>query len=170
MPDMTAIMQALTSLKAAKDIAEAMVGLRDAAAFQSKLVEFQSKLIDANNAAFAAQEERSTLLEKIHRLEKQIADFEVWEAEKQRYELVSLAPNAVAYAPKDAMRGSDPPHYLCGNCFGGNKKSFLQQYIRGSHIDRYRCNACGEELTVDKGGQRQRYADSSRGPGSWMGV
>jgi hypothetical protein len=57
MPDLTAIAAALSSLKAAKDIAEAMIGLRDTAAFQGKLLEFQSKLIDANNAAFSAQEE-----------------------------------------------------------------------------------------------------------------
>ena len=51
MPDLTAIAHALSALKAAKDIAESMVGLRDAAAFQGKLIEFQSKIIDANNAA-----------------------------------------------------------------------------------------------------------------------
>jgi hypothetical protein len=53
MPDISSIATIFTSLKAAKDLAEAMVDLRDAAAFQSKLLEFQSKLIDANSAAFA---------------------------------------------------------------------------------------------------------------------
>jgi hypothetical protein len=61
MPDMLAIAQALNALRAAKDIAEAMIGLRDTAAFQGKLIEFQSKIIDANNAAFSAQEERGAL-------------------------------------------------------------------------------------------------------------
>jgi hypothetical protein len=69
MPDMTAIAHALTALKAAKDIAETMIGLRDTAAFQGKLLEFQSKIIDANNAAFSAQEERSSLLDRIRDLE-----------------------------------------------------------------------------------------------------
>jgi hypothetical protein len=164
MPDMTAIMQALTSLKVAKDIAEAMVGLRDTAAFQSKLVEFQSKLIDVNNAAFAAQEERSSLLSKIRGLEDHVANFEAWEAEKQRYELVSLAQHVVAYAPKEPMGGA--AHYLCGNCFCTGKKSFLQQQIRIA----YRCNTCGEELTVNQGGQRHRCTDDSRRASSWMGV
>jgi hypothetical protein len=66
-PDLSAIAAALSSLKAAKDIAEAMIGLRDTTAFQAKLIEFQSKLIDANNAAFAAQDERSAFLLRIRK-------------------------------------------------------------------------------------------------------
>jgi hypothetical protein len=73
MPDISSIATIFTSLKAAKDLAEAMVDLRDAAAFQSKLLEFQSKLIDANSAAFAAQDERSTLLQRVSALEKEVA-------------------------------------------------------------------------------------------------
>jgi outer membrane lipopolysaccharide assembly protein LptE/RlpB len=70
MVDISAIGSALASLKAAKDIAEAMIGIRDGAAFQAKLIEFQSKLIDANNSAFAAQEERTALTEEIRRLKR----------------------------------------------------------------------------------------------------
>jgi hypothetical protein len=104
MPDMLAIAQALNALKAAKDIAETMIGLRDSAAFQGKLIEFQSKIIDANNAAFAAQEERSALLERIYELEKQVADFEAWEREKEKYELKELNAGAPAYLPKPGMQ------------------------------------------------------------------
>ncbi len=39
MPDISALASALSSFKAAKDVAEAMIFLRDAAAFQSKLIE-----------------------------------------------------------------------------------------------------------------------------------
>jgi hypothetical protein len=104
MPDMLAIAQALNALKAAMDIAETMIGLRDSAAFQGKLIEFQSKIIDANNAAFAAQEERSALLERIYELEKQVADFEAWEREKEKYELKELNAGAPAYLPKPGMQ------------------------------------------------------------------
>ena len=89
MPDISAIASALSSLKAAKDIAEAMISLRDTATFQAKLIEFQGKLIDANNAAFAAQDERTALLERIRDLEKQVTDLKAWDTEKQCYELKS---------------------------------------------------------------------------------
>lgn len=52
MVDMSAIAGALSLLTAANDIAQAMIGLRDAAAFQSKLIELQAKIIEANNSAF----------------------------------------------------------------------------------------------------------------------
>ena len=171
MPDMTAIATALTSLKSAGDIAKAMIGMRDDAAFKAKMIEFQAAIIEAQNSAIAANEERATLVERIRELEKQVADLEAWEREKQRYELVSLAPNVVAYAVKDALRGAEPPHYICANCLTGGKKSFLQQYVRGSAMDKYRCNGCGEDLAVDKSDGRPHSALPRRsgGPQSWMG-
>jgi hypothetical protein len=71
--DISAISGALSALKAARDVAETMIGLRDTAAFQAKMIEFQSKIIDANKAAFSAQEKRSTLLERIRELEEEMA-------------------------------------------------------------------------------------------------
>src|SRR5712671_1737227 len=97
MVDMSALASALASLKAAKDIAEAMIGLRDAATFQAKLLEFQSKLIDANTAAFAAQDERVALLERVGALEKEIAQLRAWEADKERYQLMEVSPGAFTY-------------------------------------------------------------------------
>ena len=158
MADMSDLAVAVVKLKAAKDIAESMVGLRDAAAFQQKQIEFQSKLLDANNAAFAAQEERAAMLERVRELEKEITRLEAWEADKQRYELISLAPNTVAYAPKETMRGTEPPHYLCANCFTNEKKSFLQQHVRGENFNKYICNSCKEELRITKGTPLQRSA------------
>ena len=172
MPDFGAIAAALSSLKAAKDIAESMIGLRDTSAFQGKLIEFQSKLIDANNAAFAAQDERTSLLDRIRQLEKEVADFKAWEAEKQRYELVALAPNVTAFAVKETMRGTEPPHYLCANCFQKGKKSFLQQYVHGTRVHKYRCNECKEDLIIDLDHTPMRATprrSGGGGPNSWMG-
>jgi hypothetical protein len=53
----------MTSLKAASDMAQAMVDLRDTAAFQAKAVEFQRTISDALGRAIVAQQERATLLE-----------------------------------------------------------------------------------------------------------
>lgn len=38
--------------------------------------------IEANNRAFAAQDERTALLQKITELEKEVAGFKAWEAER----------------------------------------------------------------------------------------
>jgi len=126
MPDISSIATIFTSLKAAKDLAEAMVDLRDAAAFQSKLLEFQSKLIDANSAACAAQDERSTLLQRVSALEKEVADFKAWDTRKQRYELKNLGYAALAYMLKKEARGTEPPHWVCANCFEDERVSIVQ--------------------------------------------
>ena len=76
MVDVGSIAGALGALKAANDIAQAMIGLRDASAFQAKLIEFQTKIIEVNNSAFAAQDERSLLLQKIRDLEQKVVTLE----------------------------------------------------------------------------------------------
>lgn len=79
MVGITELSALMTSLKGAKDLAETMVGLRDAPAFQSKAIEFQSLILDAQSRAFSAQEERTSLVEQIRQLEKRVAEFEAWE-------------------------------------------------------------------------------------------
>lgn len=95
MVDITAISAALSSFKAAKDIAEAMIGLRDASAFKGKLIEFQSKIIEAQNSVFSDNEERSALLERISELEEKMADLKAWRIEKQKYRLQELSPGTL---------------------------------------------------------------------------
>jgi hypothetical protein len=148
MPDVGSIAAIFTSLKAAKDVAEAMVDLRDAAAFQSKLLEFQSNLIDANGAMFAAQDERTTLLQRVSLLEKEVANSKAWDARKQRYELKKLGYSAFAYMLKKDERGSEPPHCVCTNCFEDERISIIQYTIvkRGEGFV-WVCPAC--KSTID---------------------
>ena len=159
MPDISSIGAALSALKAAKDIAEAMVGLRDASAFQGKMLEFQSKIIDANNAAFAAQDERSALLERIRELEKQVAEFEAWEAEKKRYRLTEIIPGAFAYILKHSEANGEPGHALCADCYQKGEKRFLQNngnpYMRDNAVV---CQSC-KTIIRTMGRALPEYAD-----------
>jgi predicted P-loop ATPase len=147
MPDMSAIATALSSLNAAKDIAQAMIALRDREAFQSKLLEFQSKLLDANSAAFAAQDERSALLESIRNLEKEVASLEAWDAEKQRYELKDVGLGTLAYVVKESMRGAEPPHQICAACYQHRKKSILQP-CEINHDNLLICPECKTQIKI----------------------
>ena len=158
MPDISSIATIFTSLKAAKDIAEAMVDLRDAAAFQTKLLEFQSKLIDANSAAFAAQDERSALLQHVSALEKEVANFKAWGARQQRYELKNLGYSAFAYMLKKEERGGEPPHWVCANCFEEKRVSILQfTHVRRGEGKVWICPAC--KSTVDPGTSTSKWLD-----------
>jgi hypothetical protein len=126
MPDLSAFAAALSALNAAKDIAQAMIGLRDTATFQAKLLEFQAKLLDANNAAFTAQDERAALLERIGDLEKEVADLEAWEATKQRYELKKTRSGGIAWFLKTEAEGTEIPHQICTKCYEERKRGILQ--------------------------------------------
>ena len=151
MPDMTAIAQALGAFKAMKDIAEATIGLRDAAAFRERQIEFQGKIIDAQNALTALQEERTALIEAVRQREEEIASLKAWETEKQRYELKDLASRsgAFAYMIKLAMQSGEPLHCLCAVCYEHGKKSLLQATSRlgaGNRI--WTCPVCKTDILM----------------------
>ena len=55
MVGITELSALMTSLKTAKDLAESMIGLRDAAAFQGKVIEFQNAIMGAQQRVFAAK-------------------------------------------------------------------------------------------------------------------
>jgi hypothetical protein len=85
--DMTAIAGLVSSLKAATDISKAMIGLRDTALIQGKVIELQGIILSARQSALSAQSDQFTLLERVRDLEKKLADLGAWGAEKTRYEL-----------------------------------------------------------------------------------
>jgi hypothetical protein len=85
MPDLTAIAQGLTALRSLKELGQAMIEVRDAAAFRDKQIEFQGRIIDAQNALFEIQQERAGLVERVSDLEKEVTRLKDWENEKRRY-------------------------------------------------------------------------------------
>jgi hypothetical protein len=155
MVDLIAIKSAVDGLKAARDIAKTAIGLRDAAMLQSKVIEMNDAIMAAQSSALDAQSEQFALIERISELEKEVARFETWETEKQRYELKAVDRGSFAYVPKPGMQGSEPPHWLCANCYSNGHKSFLQFKGRiqtpgggRSDQDRYDCGFCKSELLV----------------------
>ncbi|WFU40161.1 hypothetical protein QA640_39125 [Bradyrhizobium sp. CB82] len=83
MADVSAIAAAISAFKGASDIGHAMINLRDATAFQSKLLDFQSKLIEANASVFAAHDERADW--QIADLEEQIEKLKAQQRKFDRY-------------------------------------------------------------------------------------
>jgi uncharacterized coiled-coil protein SlyX len=142
MPDLTAIAEALTALKAAGDIAKAMIGLRDAQTFQPKLIELNSALIEAQTKIFAVNEERAALVERVRDLEQKLVSMEAWETEKKRYELKEISPGVFAYASKESVSGSEPAHCICTACYEKRVKSILQCHTTHGRSITYLCPNC----------------------------
>jgi hypothetical protein len=150
MPDITAIAQALGAFKALKDIGEATIGLANATAFRERQIEFQGKIIEAQSALMALQEEHATLAETIRGLEKEVADLKEWNTQKQDYELKDLGGGSTAYTFRQEKRGTEPPHYLCTQCYDDGKRSILQRTgdMKPGRWIPYRCNRCRLELVA----------------------
>ena len=140
----------LSSLNAAKDIAQAMIGLRDSKAIESKLLEFQAELLKANGSALAAQQQQFALLETVRELKEEVARLKDWETEKERYDLQEIPSfhKPFAYALKPEMQGSEPPHYVCANCFYDGKVKILQPHAKGG-AKFLICHECRAELLLD---------------------
>ncbi len=126
MADLSAIAAALSSLNALKDIAQAMIGLRDAQALQAKVIEFNNAIIEAQTKIFLVNEERTALLERISNLEKEVTDLEAWEATKDRYELKRTSGGGLVWSLKAEAQRSEAPHQICTNCYEKRKRSILQ--------------------------------------------
>jgi hypothetical protein len=140
----------VTSLRAALDITKAMVGLRDAEAFRAKSIELQGVVLEAFEKAIEAREAHSTQAERIRALETEVASLKAWDAEKQNYELKPIGRGAVAYMLKPESRNSEPPHWLCPNCYSKGEKSFLN--ATGASVGRhqlYKCARCGTQPATD---------------------
>ena len=107
------------AFKAMFDLAKGLKDINDATIRNGAVIELQEKIL-------TAQEAQSTLVERVSELEKQVADFETWEAEKKNYDLKSVARSAFAYMLKPDARGTKPPHWLCTQCFQNKKRSIMQ--------------------------------------------
>jgi hypothetical protein len=137
------VISSLGAFKTMLDLAKGLKDSNDATIRNAAVIELQGKIL-------AAQAEQSELIERNRELEKELARLKGWDAEKQRYELVQIAPGVVAYAQNASVCDREPFHYLCANCYSAGKKSFLQQPGFGPDTVRYKCNTCGEALTIQK--------------------
>lgn len=149
MIEASAISAAFTSLKTIKDMAEAMITLRDAQTMQPKFLELNAKIAEAQEAIFSVNNERAALIERIHDFEKEIADIKAWDAEKSRYELKKISEYTAifAYSLKQEEQTTEPAHHICANCYEHRQKSILQFEKRyPGACDVFVCHSCGSEL------------------------
>jgi hypothetical protein len=134
------IFAGISSLKAAFDMTQALHDIHDAAARDRAVIELQKEIL-------AAQAAQSQLLETVGELKKRVTELETWEAEKQRYDLKDVGRGSLAYVIKESMRGSEPPHQICANCYQHGRKSILQPRGRGM-TKLLVCAECKAEIVV----------------------
>jgi hypothetical protein len=149
MVDMSAIAGTMSALNGAVDIAKTMIGLHDAKAVEAKVLELNSKILDAQSTAFAANDERAVLLDKVRKLEEEISSLKAWGAEKDQYEFTEVSSGVFAYTPKPDTQRAKTFHMLCANCFDRGERTTLQatqelDMRRRVHI----CPHCKSKFTI----------------------
>jgi rubrerythrin len=120
------VFAAITSLRSALEVAKAMMGLRDAEAFRAKAIELQGIILEPLEKGIEAREAHAAQIDRVRTLEAEVAHLKAWDAEKRRYELKDVGFSGIAYMLKPEARGTEPPYWLCPNCYAQGKKSFFQ--------------------------------------------
>jgi hypothetical protein len=143
------IAAAITSLKAAFELAKTFVDLHDVAAINAKVVELQGQILSAQASAFAANDAQSALLERVHELEQEVANLKAWEAEKEKYQLTEVGRGVFAYTLKEGTGTTEPKHSLCPQCYQEGFKAILQEERRQPGAVRILyCLRCHGELNL----------------------
>jgi len=109
------------------------------------------EVLAAMQGAIAAQTREAALLERVSELEKEVASFEKWNTEKDRYELKQLIRGGptFAYALKSDAQPPETFHCICATCYQRRLKSILQ-FSRwaavGSQERILTCPVCSTEV------------------------
>ncbi len=144
--DLSLIQGTISSLKLAGDVAKSLIELKSIGDVQGKVVELQRIILDAQAGALAANAAQSAMIEEIRALKEEVARIKAWEAQKQRYHLKSLWDGAAfVYALKKSMSLSEPPHWICTNCYEDGERRILQRGNDSGFIYLF-CSKCGTEL------------------------
>ena len=129
----------ISSFKVMLDIAKGLKDISDASARYAAIIELQEKIL-------GAQEAQTALVQKVSDLEKELAAFKNWNAEKERYQLTDYGGGTFAYALKPEKAEGEPPHKLCANCFQQGKKSILKYTGKYGGQEGFDCHLCIKQI------------------------
>lgn len=149
------IVSAATSLRAAGQIAKALIDLKTMTEVQAKAIELNGLILDAQSDLLTANAAQATLVEENRELKSEIARMKNWEAEKQRYKLIAPFPGCMVYALKKSMSAGETAHYLCAACYKKGQPSILQgregRVMKGVGKGNaaFVCDVCGSAAEVN---------------------
>lgn len=129
------LIMGLGAIKTAFDLAKGLKDIHDVAARDRAVIDLQKEILAAQQAQFA-------LVERVSNLEKEVAGFETWEAEKKRYKLTDFGGGTFAYLLKQEAANGEPIHRICAHCYEDGHRSVLQFSAKSSGQDYYDCPRC----------------------------
>ena len=90
------------------------------------IIEIRKKLIEARELILTLKEEEATIKDKISNLKQEEIKLINWKEEKKKYIPILIGDRVNVYTLHPNFKSTEPPHWLCYQCFQNNKKSILQ--------------------------------------------
>ena len=118
----------------ATNILKAVLETRDKIKLGELHLKFTEALLELESHQLSVTQSYQALATENESLKKQIAAYERWDQESQRYELHELAPGIHVYALKQEHASGHPVYWLCAACYNDGKKSMLKPQCKGSDI------------------------------------
>ncbi len=116
----------VSALNTAFNMAKGLKEMNDAVVRNAAVIELQENIL-------SAQEAQAALVKHIDQLEKQVAGFEAWETEKNRYKMQDFGGGTIAYELKPEEARGEPSHRICPNCYQNRHVSILQPQGRNAY-------------------------------------
>ena len=137
------IQAGLAALKSAGDILKALYEAKLTTDVQTKVGDSFKLIIDARETVLNLQTKLSEIESLVSEKERQIAEFTKWGEDKKRYKL--FQPNnlqSVTYGLSKSQACSEPPHYLCANCYSDSRKAILNNSEDKDRWTMFSCPKC----------------------------
>ncbi len=129
---MTEIVAFAGAVSHAMNVAKAIVDTRDETKLASLKLEFTTALLELHDKQLSLSQFYQSILEANESLKKQLAAYERWEQESQRYERHQPELGFLVYALKPEHAATQPAHWLCAACYDDGKQSVLQRAFKGA--------------------------------------
>ena len=122
-------------------------------------MEAQEAIMTLREAAVDSREEVLELKKQVTALESQLKAVGDWEAQKERYSLVSPWRAGQAYALKRSHAGGEEAHWMCTNCFHNSKRVILNPIKKDGWV-LMACPSCKATINTDfRGIGSAKYAE-----------
>ncbi|WP_186191371.1 hypothetical protein [Burkholderia gladioli] len=135
---MIEMLQAVSGLKTAIELARTALAARDDAKITNAIRDMNDRLFDVQQASMLVQEKNqdliqrnATLQEANLELQRQTVELEKRLEDRERYELHTTARGGIVMRDKKAEGTPLQAVYLCVNCFNDGKHTHLQPEVHG---------------------------------------
>lgn len=159
--DLSLMTSAFRAIGAAKELTQAMIGVRDFNMVAGTVAQINEQLLKAQDALFTHNADMSELQQQNLQMLQELRAIKELLAQRGRYSLFEISKGVFVYRLK-ATEGvgddgnpvaSEPIHCVCQRCFDGGVKIVLQRSVYLGTV-RLKCSNCA---TLYDSGDRVPY-------------